>query len=243
MSPLSHKGLTRRIPHLKSEQVYWQRVKNIAPANLLGLWRLNETSGTDALDSSGNDYDGTYSGVTLAALTGPDGSPAPSFDGLNDYADLSASGAAAVFNGNALTLNFWFKVANIGVWSDSTNRVLFMVYDSVSSEIFYLRKQNTGDLQWVFNAGTAKTISKAGVTSTGWISMGVTIASGTMIAYFNGAPEGSPLSGLDTWTSTPEFILVGANSVYGANWPGGISLPMLWDTAFTSDQMAEIGAI
>lgn len=58
--------------------------------NPIGYWRLNETSGTTAFDSSGNERDGTYvDGVTLGATGGlPGDDAAASFDGLSGYVQL-----------------------------------------------------------------------------------------------------------------------------------------------------------
>lgn len=47
----------------------------------LGYWPLTETSGTTAIDYSGNSRDGTYSGTyTLNNETGADGQPVPRFN-------------------------------------------------------------------------------------------------------------------------------------------------------------------
>lgn len=57
-------------------------------------WRLNETSGTTAVDSSGNGHDGTYHGSPTFAVAGArtDGDTAVSFDGVDDYISCSLAG-------------------------------------------------------------------------------------------------------------------------------------------------------
>jgi uncharacterized repeat protein (TIGR01451 family) len=75
----------------------------------LGYWRLDETSGTVAADSSGNGRNGTIdAGVTLGApaLAGGSGA-AMSFTGTGPIVRVSGLGAA-VLNGPAgQTLEFW----------------------------------------------------------------------------------------------------------------------------------------
>ena len=62
----------------------------------VGYWKLDETSGTTATDSSGNGHDGTYTGtLTLDATDG-----APNFDGgyvsIPDHANFSANAASGM---------------------------------------------------------------------------------------------------------------------------------------------------
>lgn len=68
-----------------------------------GYWKLDETSGTTATDSSGNGRHGTYSGTyTLAAVAGPDGADYPTFGGGrvtiadNDVWSLGASSGLTI---------------------------------------------------------------------------------------------------------------------------------------------------
>lgn len=47
-----------------------------------GYWKLDETSGTTAIDSSGNGRNGTYNGlITKSNVLGPDGTSYPTFNG------------------------------------------------------------------------------------------------------------------------------------------------------------------
>lgn len=72
----------------------------------LGYWRLGESSGTTALDSSGNGHNGTYvGGVTLGApsLIGSGGTAA-TFNGTG-YVDLGTLN----LNLSAVTLEAWVK--------------------------------------------------------------------------------------------------------------------------------------
>ncbi|HEY1119879.1 MAG TPA: LamG-like jellyroll fold domain-containing protein [Acidimicrobiales bacterium] len=70
----------------------------------VGYWKLDETSGTTAADSSGNGRDGTYNGspsLASRALNGVLGAVSD-FDGTNDYVDLPAMPTAA-----ARTIEAW----------------------------------------------------------------------------------------------------------------------------------------
>ena len=77
-------------------------VKYSAPNNtgLVGYWAMEENTGTQAGDSSGNNKNGTISGATW---TDGKRGRALSFDGTNNYVD-----AGNVYNG-VKTISFWFK--------------------------------------------------------------------------------------------------------------------------------------
>ena len=72
---------------LGSGAVYADEVMADAPA---GYWRLNETNGSVALDSSGNGRHGTYLGGVTLGLAGavPGDGRATSFDGSSGYVQL-----------------------------------------------------------------------------------------------------------------------------------------------------------
>ena len=86
---------------------------------LVAYWKLNEESGTEAYDSSGNNYKGTLTnspewsangGPTTDLLTS--GCPCLDFDGADDFINLtsSVSSLRGYFHGNVnYTISFWVK--------------------------------------------------------------------------------------------------------------------------------------
>ena len=105
------------------------RAKNSLYNGLLGWWRLDESSG-NALDSSGNDYQGTVNGATQD-VTGHIRT-AYDFDGVNDNVDITDSGLMTSLQGlSAFTVSFWAAVtsyeadeAAFGMGEEGTNDVL-----------------------------------------------------------------------------------------------------------------------
>jgi hypothetical protein len=80
-------------------------------SNYIGVWHLNEESGTDIFDSTGNLNHGTKTSTNLPAPTseGQVGS-AHSFDGTNQAISIPNN---ATFNmGNHMTLEAWIKPTN-----------------------------------------------------------------------------------------------------------------------------------
>jgi len=104
---------------IKLRPVWVRLVEDLAPR---AWWRLNETNGTQAADSSGNDYHGTYSGATLDSTESPylaSAQPTPRFDGVNDYVDVPD--AAGLAGTGPRSLGVWFKcssgVKGSGTWT------------------------------------------------------------------------------------------------------------------------------
>lgn len=98
---------------------YTDRVLAYSP---IAYWPLNEASGGTAEDLSGNNYDGSYTGVDLGQTGIGDGNTAPYFDGTNDYVNIYSTGFRDVFNGAEGTVVIWAKVFNADVWTDGNVR-------------------------------------------------------------------------------------------------------------------------
>jgi hypothetical protein len=223
------------------EYAYWKRVLALSPIQLL---RLNEESGATAADSSGNGYDSTYAGVTLATLTGPDGNYAGLFDGINDYVDCDSSGVAAPFDGAEGTALIWFRVSGAGVWSDGVTRAVFDFYSDDSNR-FSLRKFGANGYFYMerIAGGTSKYLQKASPSDTDWVCLALTWSESDdeLIAYWDGVSLGTETS-IGTWSGALTRLRIGAVST-NLYWDGGLALPTLWDTALTPVQIASLSVV
>ena len=76
------------------------------------LWMLNETSGTDAADATGNGHDGTYTGSYTQGNPGPSGvtANAAGFDGSTAF----ISGPWRGTSPDVLSIELWFKTSAAG---------------------------------------------------------------------------------------------------------------------------------
>jgi len=169
---------------------YASEVQNDDP---LGYWRLAETSGTSAGDSSGNGRDGTYvNGPTLGAsslLTGDPGNPSVSFDGTNDHVSIPH---AAVWN---LTGDLTIE-ALINVTGGSSHRTIVAKHlGTTNTPTFEFRiATSTGKLQFVqkTTADTFRTLTSQRVLATGTTyHVAVTKSGTTASLYIDGALDRS----------------------------------------------------
>jgi len=82
-------------------------IQNTLGANAVGIWRLEEGSGSTVYDSSGYSNNGTISGGATFT-TGISGS-ALSFDGIDDYVNAGNGASLSLNDNNGFTLEIWFK--------------------------------------------------------------------------------------------------------------------------------------
>ncbi|QDV78174.1 LamG domain-containing protein [Botrimarina mediterranea] len=82
-----------------------------ASPGLVGHWRLDETSGTTAVDSSSTGNDGTYTGGVTLNESGPypgDGAVAADFDGADDAVEVPNESLYDITG--PITVAAWFKI-------------------------------------------------------------------------------------------------------------------------------------
>ena len=164
----------------------------------VGYWRLGESAGTTAADSSGNGNDGTYDGVTLgvagAPPTGTD--TAVDFDGTNDSVDLGTFDV----DGTGITLSAYI---NVDDFDNHQQRIISKAESTGSAQAddhWWMLSTDTsgGDnvLRFRLKAGG---VTDTLVASTGniavdqWHFVAATYdeATGTMKIYLNGVEVGS----------------------------------------------------
>ena len=90
--------------------------------NPLGYWRLGETSGTTAADSSGNGRNGSYVngvGLGIAGALFGDPNTAASFDGVNDSVQVPDDSALRL--NASWSIEFWAKQIS---WKNSFPGIL-----------------------------------------------------------------------------------------------------------------------
>jgi hypothetical protein len=129
---------------------------------LVGLWKLNETSGTLANDSSLRDNDGTYTNSPTLAQAGPypgAGQYAPQFDGTNDHV---ATGDIYPELGEGFSIAVWAQPTSTGSWA----RFVDFGNGSSVDNVFFGRSSTTTDLIIRLHDGSLGTGS---ITATGAI--------------------------------------------------------------------------
>lgn len=221
---------------------YTQQILATSP---LALWPLDEGSGADILDQSGNSYNGTYTGVTWDGTQHPKGTPVPFWDGANDYGDVYSAGFDSAWNQNEGCVLLWLKANDAGVWTDATTRYMFVANSGVS-DLFWIHKTTTDSQVWFRRVGngTSQQIVDTSFSGTDWISvlMSWSVANDEFKAYKNGTQLGTTQTGLvaasDTTLITSQTALGAGNTTPANVWHGYLGYATVWDRPVDSDILA-----
>lgn len=230
---------------------YGRRVTNLFGSSLIGYWKLDEISGTTALDSSLQGNDGAYAGVSLAntALPPAIGGKAPRFDGANGVVNVYSAALNSNFNGAAGTVLIWARVSGSGVYEDGTQRNTFRFLVDASNYVQIYKRGGSNDNRFGFEyvaGGTAISILPAVFSlTTGWVCYGITWnkAADEVRAWRNGAQVLTTQSGLGTWSGN----LMNSQCVIGASstglttpWDGWLGHVILLNGAAAAAQIANV---
>jgi hypothetical protein len=231
---------------------YKSTIKASAP---YAYYRLNETSGQIAADSSGNGYNGSYVGsMSLAqtSLVAANKSKYPTFPGtIGSYVDISA--ARNFCAGTQWTFEAWVNVTagtqnaatsvsqstslisdtgDTGTSTPGTGFDLSMLFNWTTANCFFYWPADNKQ----FNTA-ANTTPALGTTA----HLAITYNAGLMNFYVNGTLVSSQT------TSTPptirSFLKLGAQSWTGGQLNGSMAEVALYTTALTQSQLHEHYAV
>jgi hypothetical protein len=228
-----------------------RKVIETEPDDLIGYWPLNEADGTIAINNEGTSArDGTYADVVPNSISGPDGRPAPLWDGSpSNYCDIYSASLASAFSGAVGTAMVWGRVFNSGVWTDGFDRMFLYIAVDSSNYIMIEKDAGVNTINAKYVAGGTQKSVGISTSDMGWVQVAITwdASEDEVKVYFNGLQSGSTQSGLGVWAGAIGSTLcaVGALGTIGffSSFEGYLSHAALWTTALTASQIAEIYAI
>jgi len=168
-------------------------------------------------------------------------------DGVNDVDDVWSPELNSAWNPLAGTMLIFAKVADAGVWTDSTTRIATMIKADSLNFIDMFRSTVDNTIQFNFRANSV--IETVATTDLGgsldWFMLAMTwdVSADEMKAYVNGAQVGSTQSGLGTWVLNldDQTNVIGAASVLASSvWDGWLAHYAIWNRALS---LAEIQRI
>ena len=201
---------------------------------LTGWWKLDETSGTTAADSSGNSYDGTVTGASWTSSGYIDGGI--SFNGTSGQRVEVPTSAMSVSAG---TISLWGKV------SSATNVRYFFGHTSSSTswaDRIQLYMSN-GDSQLDLGlGGSHTTATNIAALSTGtWYHIALTWHNGDYSVYVDGVSKASgTYTGLSTLGSVADIGNNGSSSDRTEPFNGVIDDVRIYDKALDADEVNAI---
>lgn len=228
---------------------YVNRILLTQPTYLLACWALSETSGIVAANSQGvAARNGTYvGGVTLNAATFIDGTPAPSFDGVDDYVNIFSSSLQSAFNPNELTLMAWMRVSSSGDWTPNDNRAVVSLTNNGPNNV-RIQKIATNQLRAQYSAGGTNKLVAMTTTSTDWLNVIITASKSAdeVKVYLNGSQAGTTQTGLGTWSGTlnsATTIIGSLSTIVNGLWHGFIKYVTLWSIPLSAAEVTALATV
>ena len=232
-------------PIYRSNGSYMCRI--IASAPLL-YFPFNEQSGLVAKNwgSLGIPADGSYTGVDLAAMSGPKGGLAPYFDGANDFVSIYSAALVAAFSGSAGTMMIWAKVYDASIWTYATYRILMIIKNDASNWVDIDRTTANNRIYVIYRANGINSAPGIVVSTLDWFHIALTWDAPNDIVrgYLNGVQQGADINGLGVFSGTPDsrWCCIGA----GSNTPtavfnGYLAHAALWDRALSPSEILLLG--
>ena len=188
--------------------IFFDAVQTSTPA--LGWWKLDETSGTIAADSSGAGYNATKSGGTWTAGAHTGFNGCLTYGGTNATSNLSM-GAFNPTNAPKITYAMWFKTATSGVMLGMWN-----AGPTAFAPVLYVGTDNK--LHGAFYTGVIQNMkSTASVNDNTWHHAALSCDGQTQTLYLDGEVVGMLSAPVSQLTSNWYYFNCGQGYVTG--WP------------------------
>lgn len=220
---------------------YYQRLISMFGTSLIAYWPLWEVSGNVANDVSGNNRNGTYSGVQLGQTGIFDGRGYATF-GTGDYCNIYSSSLNTVFNGSEGSINIWYKVSGSSIWTSASNQTLTYIKGSGNNYLrFYHPASNDYFMLSIYANNGVFRSGYVFCKSLDWFNLIVSwSASGSYVKYFVNGYNDFTISGSNVWSGSPlsstECTLGSLNTAGAFSWDGGMSNVYILDRAITNEE-------
>lgn len=208
-------------------------------SGLIFYYPMDETAGAVIDDVSPQNNNGTYTGVTLADTPSPqDGTRAPLFDGVNDFANIYSAALNSDWNGLEFTVSGWARVFNAAVWTDGLQHNIFRIRSDGSNFVEVFKRTTNNNLRFSFSGGGVNNTITVTTSRVDWFHWAVTVSDSLNVArfYIDGVEANNVAPG--TWTGA----LSNTNCVIGAGttnptqaWNGWVAHVASWNFAQPAD--------
>jgi arabinan endo-1,5-alpha-L-arabinosidase len=225
-----------RIHELFWDSDGWPTLDDTAPVDvneaLVAWWKLDEGSGTTAVDSSVNDYNGTLTGGPTWITDDPCRVTDLSFDGTDDYIDIPDG--LAGFDG--VTISLWAYPTGVLDWAIFTD----FGNSGPSNNIYFARSGMTTSLVFMVYNGTSDvgsvTTAAGAIELNKWQHFAVASdACGYTVIYKNGVPIKTGM------TSPPWNVTRTINSIAKGNYyKGRLDDIRVYDKALDANDIKNI---
>ena len=199
---------------------------------LVGHWKMDETSGTLAADSSGNGFDGTYENGVSVGQTGVR-SYGSGFDGVDDGVRISHHSGFDITD--AITVASWVKFNNLSGWQR-------IISKSTSHAFQFRLKGDTGTIGLELEGltGTNDIELTHEIPLDEWIHV-VGVYDGTSIKiYYNGQLDNQASASGSISTDASSDVMLGNRGTGGSPLNGYMDDARIYNIALNDQAIAEL---
>ena len=215
----------------------------LAIPNIIGYWKLNETSGTTAANSTaaGSARDGSYTSVTLAQITGPSAGmgQAGLWNGTSSTVNIFTASLGGAINGDAGTLALWIKVLDSSIWSGTTRFASYLEFADANNQVgHYLAATNT--INGRRRAAASTENSSRTTSTTAWFHFAVTWdkAAGQLYTYLDGV-QSTVVAISATMSGSLAVARIGSAAV-SSFWSGYLAHAVIASRALTQVEITKL---
>ena len=230
---------------------YMQKMERTYNSSFVGLWPLNEESGTTAYDISPNGYNGTSVSLMRSwddrKVLGPDGAKCAQFDGSTSYINIYSALASAPTTIGSISV--WVALENTFLKGSTAGKIIKLGVDT-NNYIDITFDATAYRFNGVYKAGgTASSVNSSLVYNSGygptWHHFGLTWtkAGDAVKFYVDGLQQGTTQTSLGTWSGTmaSDLMVVGALSTAPLGVvTGWIARLGIWSVVLPAATMADL---
>ena len=206
---------------------------------LVGLWHLNETSGTSFVDSSGKGNNGSCTSCPTPA-SGLWDTNAQSFDGSPSHEYISIGNRSGFPTGNgAFTFSAWVKPTDI---SNSSNyQTIFMAGNmSCPNGVMFFIPLGTSKISLQWHCGYGRTDSVATLTNGRWYHVAATYSGSVVKVYLNGNLENFTNYSGSNLINNSAYISDSAELISIREFYGAIEEVGVWNRVLDANEVKEL---
>ena len=209
-------------------------------AGCIGHWKLDETSGTDIADASGNGNNGTSErdAGTMGSVAGAIGT-ALTFDGVNDFITVTDSTYFDFMGLGDFTISAWIKTSD-----DGNEMAILSTYVSGSDAGFYLRKSASNKLHLHLNDGSnSKDPTTATSINTGaWVHVVATCdRDGNVSLYLDTIAEyADSMTSIGDISNSQDLLIGALLTTPSQLWAGQIDDIKIYNRVLTTTEIGQL---
>ena len=200
--------------------------------------RLNDGSGTQALDSSGRGWNGTVTGSASWMA----GAGARLGTALRLTGGHVALPAGVVSTLNDCTVSFWVKLDSIATWA----RVFDFNNGSTTSSMYFVPRTSGGRVRFGLNGQLLEAPAEVQFTTGAWTHVAIVLSGDTATMYLNGvaAVASSTFTNNPSGLGATSFNYLGKSaSTADANLSGTLDEFVIYETALSPADVAALASV